>query len=385
MSEYTSESITADTDYIVRPGFERGFQRRTRQVGVKQALGPLFERLRAYDSLRIKLEEHGASFFDLAHMTQLMKTPFVIRSGEKDYSAKLTEPQGLRSAIHGAGGYGLKLEVRQGDNRLPLYYLCRIVRDYWYDFTLIAEDLYKSPGYPESDERFMKIMDFGHEVWRLRVSLLRSEAEKVLKDVFRLRGLPCTAGDVDRFLFRAGKYVLQAAWHEDQRLAVMTASAFGLGQFRNAVELLYLCLSSDACELRSVVDKALIRFFDDVYPQAAIARFLKALPDFDGARLNRLHEEAIDLYRRLAAAFSAFLRIEVNWSSRKMKVPLFKVLYANYSRFKYVVPSLRAEASVIVASRELEKESAAITAGLTGIDPEEDQVESVVAGADSVV
>ena len=45
------------------------------------------------------------------------------------------------------------MDVRQLDSRMPVYFLCRLRKDYWSEYSLIVEDLYRSPGYPLTDER----------------------------------------------------------------------------------------------------------------------------------------------------------------------------------------------------------------------------------------
>jgi len=338
----------------------------SRDVDIVHALQPLVQQLRAYDSLRQRLELHGGDIADLKCISHVLKQSCLIQGRYQNHAVSLSDQHAVRRAIHDIGAYNLRLEVRQGENKMPLYYICRIRGDYWSEYRLIVEDLYRSPGYPLIDRRFVRIMRGGHEVNYLRLSQFRGGSGELLAERLGKREDPPTPAEVDGLLYRVGRYVLQSAWHEDQRLATMTAYHFRLPQFRNAIELLYLCLTGDICELRSAADPALTKFFHQVYPQSGISGFIEAVGALDGARLNSLPEQALGLYYHLCNAFSCFLEVRVNWGYRRLSVPLYKILYANYSRVALIAASLIGEESIKGAAKVLECEARTIIAEIVG-------------------
>ena len=165
------------------------------------------------------------------------------------------------------GRFDLHMNIRMLDTGMPVYYICRVERDYWMEYSLIVEDLYRSPSYTWQDDRFAKLMYMGHEIYFLRLSLFRKSLTELLSD--QENGI-ADKREVDEYIYRLGRYIFQAAWHEDQRPGMLTAEHFGLAKFYHAIELLYLCLSGELCQLRSTIDDRLLSFFEKAYPQPAI-------------------------------------------------------------------------------------------------------------------
>jgi len=238
---------------------------------------------------------------------------------------------------------------------MPVFYICRIRRDHWSEYSLIVEDLYMSPGYSIVDDRFVKLMSAGHENYFLRLSQFRRQLQK-----HNRTRKETGSQKIDDFLYELGRYVLQAAWHEDQRLGFLVADLLRLPEFFQAVELLYLCLSAELCELRGAVNSNLRLFFEKIYPQPAILAFLDILTDLEGDMLNTLPLHAIRLYSNLSIAFSKFLATEVSWSTQKSKTPLWKILYANFSRLETVARDLTGDKRLSKAGRKLENQSRGI-------------------------
>jgi hypothetical protein len=149
--------------------------------------------------------------------------------------------------------------------------------------------------------------------------------------------------------------LFQAAWHEDQVVGVLAAQYLDLPILKQAIELLYLCLSGDLCELRWVLTEPLCRFFEQVYVQPALSRFLRRLPELDGRTLNMLSEErAQRLYRTLMSDFRRFLDVKVPWGMQLSLVPLYKLLFANVARLHLIADDLRDEPAVRDAGAVLE-------------------------------
>ncbi len=315
---------------------------------IRKNIGPLIQHLKGYDDYRTKLLYEGWTLEDLVNITRHLASSFNLNTLHRNSKVSLSEQLKLISAVRDID-YDLHLDIRLSDNRMPLYYLCRVRGDHWGEYSLIVEDLYMSPGYPVTDERFIKLMHSGHDVYFLRMSQLRAKTAKMLN-----ADDTTNAEKIDTFIYDIGRYVFQAAWHEDQRLAIMTAKHIGLTSFLQTIELLYLCLSSELCELRGITNENVIKFFEEVYPQPNIRSFLRMLGGLEGGMMNNLPLKAGDLYKKLSVAFSKFLSTEVTWGARKLKIPLWKLLCGNFSRFHIIGNSLRSFPEVTEAAGRLE-------------------------------
>ena len=108
------------------------------------------------------------------------------------------------------------------------------------------------------------------------------------------------------------------------------------------------------------VDDRLLLFFEEIYPQPAILAFLQLLTGLEGDMLNALPLHAIRLYRNLSSAFSQFLATDIPWGGQASKLPLWKILYANFSRLEMAAGELVADKGLALAGRKLENRSADI-------------------------
>ena len=292
---------------------------------VRRTLQPLFERLEAYDDARLVLEREGGQVDDLRKVTALLTEPMRIRAGYRPKKVVLAQPESVKEVVRSLGRYDIRWQVRTRPSGMPVYYVCRVRTDYWTDYKLVVEDLYVSPGYPMGDGRFIQLMHMGHEQYHLRMSPFRELATELV-------GGDRKEVDVDSLLQKVGQNVLQAAWHEDQRLGLAAAEHFDMPWFAHAIELLYLCLSAELCELRASLTPEMIRFFSEVYPQPAIHAFLLRLTEVDGATLDDLPDRAYSLYHDLARSFGVFLSKEPEYGYSDGATPLYKVLFANVDR-----------------------------------------------------
>jgi len=325
-----------------------------RDIDIDESLKPLIQMLKVYDHHRKILEDKGGHISNLDDLTKLLTTPMKIETRYEKATASLVDQMKLRQVVRDIYR-GLRINVRQLPNQMPVFYICRIRRDHWSEYSLIVEDLYMSPGYPIVDNRFIKLMSSGHENYFLRLSQFRKQIKK-----YNRNQKESSAEKIDDYLYELGRYLLQAAWHEDQRLGFLVADLLRLPEFFQAVELLYLCLSAELCELRGAVNDNLRLFFEKIYPQPAILAFLEILTGLEGDMLNTLPLHAIRLYRNLSIAFSKFLATEVAWSTQKSKIPLWKILYANFSRLDMVARNLIGDKGLSKAGRKLENQSEAI-------------------------
>ena len=338
-------------------------------IDLDAALRPLIRQCREYDGLRVRLEEQGGDVKILNDLTRLLQEPVVLHGRHEVYEAALTKPDALRAFLNDAGLHTLRLQVRRLLSGMPAYYLCRVRQSYWDEYALVVEDYYQSPGYPMTDPRFVHLMYLGKETYHLRLSPFREDTRTQIEQLQGASVTPATypsgtlgalspglpVDTVDQLLFEAGRHIFQAAWHEDQIVGVLAARRLNLPTLNQAIELLYLCLSGDLCELRRILSEPLCRFFEQVYVQPAIARFLRRLPEFDGRTLNLLSEErAQRLYRTLMGAFRRFLDVKVSWGMQRSLVPLYKLLFANIARLDLIADDLRDEPAVRDAGTVLE-------------------------------
>ncbi len=340
-----------DSDWRFTSSSDECYTGYTSRIDHKNDLKPLIERLRQYDALRGRLQTEGGTKRDLARITRLLTTPIHLSEPHHDATAALNDPVALRRILARIGYYNVHLDVRQLDGGMPVYYLCRTVTDYWSEYSSVVEDLYVSPGYPMSDPRFVRLMYHGHETYFIRLSTFRGNLRDLLKVDERA---------LDGFLIDLASYVFQAAWHEDQLAGVLVAQHLNLPCFQQALELLYLCLSGELCEIRSVVNQQVLEFFEVVYPQPAIYAFLQLLTTLDGAALNELPQEAIKLYGKLSRAFNRFLELEVAWGYQHLNVPLYKLVFGNFARLDSIGKALAADRCITEAGERLEVEAQAI-------------------------
>ena len=325
---------------------------------VREALQPLIERLRAYDTLRVRLEREGGDLADLQRLTMRLADPILLRGREESHEVRLAGAEALRQTLNLIGARNVYFAVRVLPSSLPAYYVVRVKHGYWSEYSLLVEDLYRSPDYPHPDERFVKLMDFGHETYFLRLSQFR---EGVAAQLCRDRAAG-SAGDreVDEVLHEVGRRIFQAAWHEDQYSAFEAAEHFGLPCFRRAIELLYLCLSGDLCAIRASIDSDVSNFFDKVYPQPAIRAFLRRIGQLEGNALARLPDDALQAFTQLSRGYGKFLRVDVRHGSRGCPVPLYKLLFANFGRLDRIAPHVASDGEVAGAARRLEERAAAV-------------------------
>jgi hypothetical protein len=327
------------------------------------AVAVLVRQLARYDEARFRLENEGGSFSLLKKTMDILKEELLIPGRHETHKVALTDQRGLRLLLHREfWPYECRLEVRKRPTGMPVYYLARVWPDYRSEYSLVLEDLFRSTEYPLSDERFIKLMRSGHEVYFLRLSQFRkpmfkgsdSKKEHVAHE------------EVDELLLNAGRNVFQACWHEDQYVGMAAAGQFGLENFRRAIELLYLGLSAELCELRTAVTEDMLRFFSEIYVQPAILAFLEGLTHLDGKALAEVPQTALRLYPALSRAFSRFLAVELPWGPRRALTPLYKLLFANFSRLDAVGKVIVGKAELKQAAEVLEKQSQGVIQAILG-------------------
>lgn len=315
---------------------------------VRTVIAPLYHALARYDHRRLTLEREGGSAAELEAVTAALSDTFTLSGPYRAADACLRDPESLRAAVRAAAGMRVALQVRRLDTGMPVFYLARTVHDWFTDVRMAVEELYVSPGYPLPDPRFVRLMRLGRERSYLRLAPFRSRVRAALGD---------KAKDwrVDRTLKALGGHVLAAAWHEDQRLGLLVADHLRIPGFAEAIELLYLALTADACQLRNEVSARELALMASVWRRPAIANFVDRLVSLDGVDLAELPRIAGRHYRALSRAFARLLAVEVPWGPGRSS--LRKLLFANCMRFERVALPLRDEPTVVRAGAELARAS----------------------------
>jgi hypothetical protein len=328
---------------------------------LRTRLAPLIERLQEYDSLRARLEREGGKVSDADRLTKLLCQPVRLASSSGMAGVSLIKPERFNDALRAVGARKVYLSVRVRPSGFPSYYLVRAKHGYWSEYSLLVEDLYQSPDYPSPDERFVKLMDLGHETYFLRLSQFREA-------LISQQSADCSEPDseVDTILHNVGRNVFQAAWHEDQHPAFEAATHLGLPSFRDAIELLYLCLSGDLCRIRAFTDRQILAFFRHVYPQPAIRALLRRIRRLDGNALAQLPEQALAQFQRLSGAYADLLRVEVNHGPRNFPVQVYQLLYANFDRLDKIAPSVAEDPGIATARRRLERRARGAIRAIAG-------------------
>jgi hypothetical protein len=338
--------------------------RSTSPAALRKSVEPLVKKAALYDKRRLALEQGGGTPDDLRKIVEALQRPVVVGTAYGPHELVISKQDSVKRLLYDVGGYDLHWQVRRLGNAMPAFYLCRVRGDYWAEYRLVVEDLFCSHGYPVEDARFVRLMSRGHETWHLCLSPYRRAA----RDVLDACGERSDDFDVDRLLFRVGRHVLQAAWHEDQRIGVNVAGAFDIPWFHSAIELLYLCLSGDLCQLRTEVDEPMMRFFESAYEQHAIRGFLGQLEFRSGADLNEIPQLAESLYRQLASSFGAFLNVRTRFGSEHVEGPLYKVIFGNIDRLGLVADQLADQDEVTEAAATLDSDSRAVIATILDYD-----------------
>ncbi len=331
-------------------------------------LRPYLRQLSLYDHLLTRMRLTGGTVSDLRRLAQLLEQEFVVELpyvGQE--RASLTTPARLRGQLH-LISQGLRLDIRTGDHGFPTHYLYRTSTDYFGTFTLVLEDLFRSAAFDERTSAWDPVSSttrYGEVQRVLRLSPFRTAAEEVCRNlpgtfsappdtgVFGFFGGTDARPTTDQLLYDAGRLFFDAAWHDDQRLALAACRLLDMPRFRHALELVYLCLGGDLTRLRSIAatarGEALRRFFRNGYNQPAFVALLTLLPNCHGAALSTLRSQAEQSYRRLARYFAKLMTDADCLATFPGSPPLYKLVLANYRRLDALRP-LRTPAITAAAS-----------------------------------
>ncbi|BBO80662.1 hypothetical protein DSCO28_12280 [Desulfosarcina ovata subsp. sediminis] len=332
--------------------YTSGYRSGRIKIDPYEAVKPLIRHLEIYDRLRQKIERQGGIIEELEALIVVLTQKICLEGYFGKTSVALTDPTAVRSALYDIDDT-LRLQARELRSGMTGYYICRIVDIYYADFnSLIVEDLYCSPGYPMPDKRFVRLMRGGRETSFLRLSPYRSQIEKRI-EAQQDPEHPWEA-EPDQLQYDLGRYVLNPAWHEDQYPGMHAADHFELRKFPQAIELLYMELSGELCELRGQLDPKENDILQSTVSHPFLFGFLKMLEELNGTELNELPKEGLIHYINLQKAFSEFLGIEIPWGRHKTKMSLNTLLLSNFSRLDLVGKALKKSETALEAKRQLE-------------------------------
>lgn len=326
-----------------------GYCYNSRPVYDRKHLDPLFDVLKEYDSVRMKLREKGGRFLDLENLSNILQREINLKEGAAPDLSLINQKALKRTLGHFENG-DLVLDIRQQEYGLPLYYICKVQNDYHSTYNSVVEDLYISPDYTFTDPRLVKLMDWGHQYIFLRLSPYRGKFISACKKELKSDDM-----NFDKQLSRIGSQVLQYAWNEDQNIGIHCSEKFGLPVFRRAVELVYLCLTADLCDLRSNTDTIFLKFFDQVYQQPAILGFLQGIQNANDLPVMSLQQKARISYTNLLRIFNKLLTCKVVWGAARQAIPLYKLVFANMFRLDLVWQEIENNQSVRDAAGQLEE------------------------------
>jgi hypothetical protein len=282
----------------------------------------------------------------MEELASMLQTAIPIKA-DPQAECSLMNQKALRRILRFYEDGALTLDIQQQEYGLPLYYLCKVQDDYHCTYNSVLRDFYISPGYTFHDNRLMKLMDYGHQMIYLRLSPFR---EKLIQ-FEKVEG----QGNIEKELSRIGSQVLQYAWHEDQNIGIYCSDKFGLPNFRCAIELVYLCLTADLCDLRSNIDGLFLTFFSQIYPQPAIHGFLTSIQNSNDLPVLIFQEKAKRNYTNLLRAFNKLLACNVSWGIPDQKIPLYKLVFANMFRLEMVWEDIKDNPVIKQAAFNLEE------------------------------
>ena len=331
----------------------------------KKALEPVISQLQKYDKARHGLEQYGGHIRQLYDINKILNEEIRCVSEYNVFKCTLAKIKDIRTMlfeIRYFDKFSLHIDVRKHSiTGMPVFYLCKEHRDFDARYGFIVEDLYQSPGYYSPYRDFIKLMYGGHEVYFLNLSQFN---KKIQEKLFENSQQPAQAAC--NLLFKMGYKIFQDAWHEDQIVAKTASNYFDIPNFKEAIDLLYLCLSGDLCELRGEIDDQMISFFEIIYPHKAIHSLLNFIKTLDGSDLSELNQKARKLYIKLLKASSKFFNIEIQRGTPRIMISVQKLILGNLFRLNDNWTELKEKSAVKEGAKLLDNESKSIIDELFG-------------------
>lgn len=316
------------------------------QIG-REHLQPLINTMREYDDQRLRIMKEGGSFDDLEQLADLLQKELFVGSEELKFS--LQNQSSVRHFLERFDDVAkLKLDIRQNSIGLPQYYLCRVTSDYRSTYNSVIEDLYISPDFYFHDGRLIKLPHWNHPCIFLRLSPFRDDIRALCKELKK------EDYNLDHEMAKLGSQILEFAWNEDQNIAVYFSDNFGLPAFRMVIELVYMVLTADLCELRANWDILWLKFFEKVYPQMAIHTFLGNLQKANDLPTLEIENRAKKSYSKLLKAFNHLLTLNLKFEVNRPSIPLYKLVFANIFRLHMIQHEIAGNSEIQQSIQTLE-------------------------------
>jgi len=288
------------------------------------SLNRLKSHLKEIDGLIHTVEKGHITSSTMADITDKLRSKRLLSNGSNIFRVKFNEPAELKRTLFLLDP-SLHLEIQQA-GLFPRYYLCRLSSG---STRHVIEDIHLSPGFPMTNERFLRMSRHGRQFLAIRVSTYHDELKKILK------------GRTKKTLEKAADNILQYAWHVDQSLLHILAhrQALDLPESLYLSELIYL-LCFKYWEDVHQHSKRLNTFFEKVYPNPYLPGIIESVSNKNEVERTVLFACAREMYSGFQHALNKLLNIEVRLQSKGDTTSLKHVLFSNLYRFNEIVKVL---------------------------------------------
>lgn len=297
----------------------------------QELLEPLIRQLELYESVKREIMQFKVSVNKLRELSGVLRE----KKSMDGMKFSLHETESIKTALHHNNLWDVQLDVRRGHMQLPKYLLCDQQRN-WYgnNYGVITAEFFKSADYQLPDPRFIKLMNHSHEEYNINMAGFREKVQSEFFNGKRKGGSKKTG----QLLTDIGENFLQTTWHEDQVIAWMLSKHFDLPKFKEVMELLYFILGSDLCAVRQQVNNNVKGFFEKIYVQPSLLIFLENIEISEGSEFQSLETRARNWYRTISKTLNSLLQCNITWGMfDEIKIPLYKVVFANIYRLEMVV------------------------------------------------
>jgi len=281
----------------------------------------------------------------LAALSRALEKQVVVWTSRADCTCELRDPESVDNALDMIWSQRWYFGLQMDEFNLPRYLLFRTESEGWHDAEVSVEELFLSPRYSLPDERFATARDFGgRERQVVRLAPYRIGALKLVG-----RRNP---KDADRLLATIGSKIL--LWTEDQRVVALIARHLGAPELLQAVEVLAFMKRAEHGLLRYRLEEqpAIARFFQDVYPNQALASLLGRLNTLSPTTLSELPDRAEALQRTLADALQRFLGTKIQRHGG-IRRTVEELVMANIFRLEMLRPELESSMHFLTARDQL--------------------------------
>lgn len=301
----------------------------------KKVLEHLITQLNRADQLKSDLYYNTISLEKLRNMKAVLEEKITLENHYEKATFSLSERLELNRAFSRIGLWDLSIHLQRDKHNFPSYLLCESVENYFGNYGIVLADFYRSPQYEIPDERFVSLMNMGHEKLYMRMSIFREDIES-RKEAANL--------DVDRLLKNLGEDFFSGAWHEDQIVTFILADRMEVQALKEATEDIYSILSLDLSAIRNSYTSDVKWFFAKVFPRKSLGMLFNKIEKANASDFKYLEQRARHWYKELGAHFSSFLSTKVEY--RNCTLPVYKLIFANIFRLELIAEVLNKQASL---------------------------------------